>query len=137
MKRLMTLIATLLGALLLASAAPAAKGPVAKDPTPEEPAAYRHYVACGLSQKAKPAHVCRKRRDKGAFFRSNQADVVYTVCVKFPTKRQLCASKQEAKKGTLYVNEITSNIAGRHRVTWFVKGQKVGAFEFVVLDQGG
>jgi hypothetical protein len=62
---------------------------------------------------------------------------VYTVCVKFPTKRQLCASKQEAKKGTLYVNEITSNIAGRHRVTWFVKGQKVGAFEFVVLDQGG
>ena len=83
-------------------------------------------MACGLSENAKPAHLCQKKRDKGAFFRSTKSDVFYTVCVKFPTKRQLCAPKQEAKAGTLYVNKITSNIPGKHKVTWFVEGKKVG-----------
>ncbi|MEX2108076.1 MAG: hypothetical protein WD827_04225 [Solirubrobacterales bacterium] len=96
--------------------------------------AYDHYVACGLSQKAKAAHSCQKGRKKGAFFRSNEADVLYTVCVKFPTKKNLCAPKQEATEGTLYVNKITSNIPGEHKVTWFVKGKRVGAFEFVVTE---
>ena len=122
MKGLKTLTAIGLGIALLASAAPvSAKAP-----------AYRHYVACGLSQKAKPAHVCQKKRKKGAFFRSNEADVLYTVCVKFPTKRNLCAPKQEARKGTLYVNKITSNIPGRHKVTWFVEGNRVGVYYFFV-----
>jgi hypothetical protein len=94
--------------------------------------AYRHYVACGLSQNAKPAHVCQKARKKGAFFRSNNADVFYTVCVRFPTGKNLCAPEQEAVQGTLYVNKITSNIPGKHRVTWFVKGKRVGAFDFLV-----
>ncbi len=118
-----TLIAIGLGIALLVGAAPAsAKGA----------AAFKHYVACGLSQKAKPAHVCQKRRKKGAFFRSNRADVFYTVCVKFPTKKNLCAPKQEAKKGTLYVNKVTTNIPGRHKVTWFVAGKRVGVFYFTV-----
>jgi hypothetical protein len=125
MKGLKTLTAIALGIALLASAAPAAaKG-----------AAFRHYVACGLSQKAKPSHICQKPRKKGAFFRSNRADVFYTVCVKFPTKKNLCAPKQEAKKGTLYVNKVTSNIPGKHKVTWFVEGKLVGTFFFFVPER--
>ena len=117
MKRVKTLAAILMGVALLASLAPAMA----------QSAAYRHYVACGLSENAKPAHVCQKGRDKGAFFRSTTNDVFYTVCVKFPTKRRLCAPKQEAKAGTLYVNKITSNIPGQHKVTWFVEGKRVGS----------
>ncbi len=127
MKGLKTLMAIGLGVALLVSAAPAtAQG-----------AAFRHYVACGLSQKAKPSHLCQKPRKKGAFFRSNRADVFYTVCVKFPTRKNLCAPRQEAVKGTLYVNKITSNIPGRHRVTWFVRGKRVGLFVLYVPERNG
>jgi hypothetical protein len=122
MKGPKTLTAIALGIALLASAAPASA----------KSAAFKHYVACGLSQKAKPAHICQKPRRKGAFFRSNRADVFYTVCVKFPTKKNLCAPKQEAKQGTLYVNKITSNIPGKHRVSWFVGGKLVGVYYFFV-----
>jgi hypothetical protein len=101
-------------------------------PASADAAAFRHYVACGLSQKAKPSHVCQKPRKKGAFFRSNNADVFYTVCVRFPTKRNLCAPEQEAVQGTLYVNKITTNIPGEHQVSWFVKGKRVGVFRFLV-----
>lgn len=125
MKGLKTLLAVGLGMALLASAAPAtAQG-----------AAFKHYVACGLSQKAKPSHLCQKPRKKGAFFRSNNAHVFYTVCVKFPSKKNLCAPKQEAKQGTLYVNKITTNIPGKHRVTWFVQGKRVGVFNFFVPNR--
>ena len=95
--------------------------------------AYRHYIACGLSRKAKPARVCPVGSKKGAFFKSLKADVKYTVCVKFPKKEHLCTEKpQEAAKGTLYVNKITSTTVGRHQVTWFVKGKKVGTSVFRV-----
>jgi hypothetical protein len=95
--------------------------------------AYQHYIACGLSRKAKPAHVCPVNSKKGAFFKSLQGDVMYTVCVKFPKKEHLCTEKpQEAEKGTLYVNKITSTSVGRHQVTWFVKGKKVGTTVFRV-----
>jgi len=103
-------------------------------PASAEAAAYRHYVACGLSENAKPSHLCQKRRKKGAFFRSNRADVFYSVCVRFPTGKNLCAPKQEAERGVLYVNKITTNIPGEHRVTWFVQGKRVGVFNFVVPD---
>ena len=116
-------------ALLPSVAFPASKG--AQGST-EPAAAYRHYVACGLSRHAKPAHVCKQGRKKGAFFRTNNADVFYSVCVQFPTGRHICAPSQEAVRGTLYVNEITSNIPGRHKVTWFVKGKRVGLFKFIV-----
>lgn len=122
MKGLKTLTAIVLGIALLASASPASA----------KAAAYRHYVACGLSQNAKPSHFCQKPRKKGAFFRSNKADVFYTVCVKFPTKKNLCAPKQKAKRGTLYVNKITSTIPGKHRVSWFVQGKRVGSYIFTV-----
>lgn len=95
--------------------------------------AYKHYIACGLSRKAKPAHVCPVGSKKGAFFKSLKADVQYTVCVKFPKKEHLCTEKpQEAEQGTLYVNKITSTTPGRHQVTWFVKGKKVGTSVFRV-----
>jgi hypothetical protein len=122
MKGLKLLAATLLGAALLASAAPASAGA----------AAYKHYVACGLGAKAKPAHVCPRGGSKGAFFRSNNADVFYTVCVKFPTGKNLCARHQKAIKNTLYVNRVTTNIPGRHKVTWFVNKKRVGSFTFRV-----
>ncbi len=123
MKGLKTLTAIGLGIALLASAAPASA----------KSAAFKHYVACGLSQNAKPAHACQKSRSKGAFFRSNKGDVFYSVCVKFPGKKNLCRPKQEAKKGQLYVNKITSTIPGKHQVTWFVGGKQVGSFTFTVL----
>jgi ABC-type sugar transport system substrate-binding protein len=124
MKGLKKLVATVAaGAALLALV-----------PASASAAAYTHYVACGVSQNAKPAHLCQKARKKGAFFKSNSATVFYTVCVKFPTKKNLCAEKQEAVQGTLYVNKITSNIPGKHVVSWFVEGQKVGSFAFTVPD---
>lgn len=124
MKRLTTLLAATAAIALLVGAAPASA----------DAAAFRHYVACGTSEKAKPSHVCKRPRPKGAFFRSNKADVFYTVCVKFPTRKRLCAPKQQALQGTLYVNKITSNIPGKHKVTWFVKGKRVGVFVFRVKN---
>ncbi len=124
MKGLKTLMATLLGTALLVAAVPASA---------KKPPAYVHYVACGLSQKAKPAHKCSKRRKKGAFFKSNVGDVYYMVCVKFPTtKKPVCKGEQQAIQGTLYVNTIKSNIPGKHKVSWFVGGKRVGLFFFTI-----
>lgn len=95
-------------------------------------AAYKHYIGCGISRNAKPAHVCPRKSKKGAFFKSLNGSVTYTVCVKFPSGKNLCAKAQEADQGTLYVNKITSTIPGRHIVSWFVKGKKVGSSAFRV-----
>jgi hypothetical protein len=122
MKGLKTLIALLATTGLIAGASPAGASA----------SAYSHYVACGLSQNAKAAHLCQRKRDKGAFFKSNRATVFYTVCVSFPNHTHRCAPKQEAVQGTLYVNKITSEIRGKHRVSWFVSGKKVGSFVFRV-----
>jgi hypothetical protein len=122
MKGLKTLAAVLLGSALLVAAAPATAGA----------AAFKHYVACGVSQNAKPAHKCPKKAKKGAFFKSVKGDVSYSVCVKFPTGKNICAKAQPATQGTLYVNKITSNIPGKHRVTWFVEGKRIGSFAFVI-----
>jgi hypothetical protein len=122
MKALKALAGVLVVTGLLAGAVPATAGA----------AAYKHYVGCGVSQHAKPSHTCPKGSKKGAFFKSLQADVVYSVCVRFPSGKNLCAKAQEATQGTLYVNKITSTIPGVHRVTWFVKGKKVGSWAFRV-----
>ena len=122
MKGLKALVALLVATGLLAAAVPATAGA----------ASYRHYVGCGISKNAKPSHVCPKGSKKGAFFKSLKADVSYSVCVQFPSGKNLCAQKQEATKGTLYVNKVTSTIPGKHRVTWFVEGKKVGSFVFRV-----
>jgi hypothetical protein len=89
------------------------------------------YVACGLSRDARPSHVCHLTNSDefGAFFQS-ATETTYTVCVEFPTRKELCAEAQHADAGTLYVNKITSNITGPHRVTWLVEGQPVGTWSF-------
>jgi hypothetical protein len=122
MKGLKTLAALVLVSGLLATAVPATAGA----------AAYKHYVGCGVSRNAKPAHACPKKAKKGAFFKSLNGTVNYTVCVKFPSGKNLCAQSQEAEQGTLYVNKITSTIPGKHVVSWFVKGKKVGSWAFRV-----
>jgi hypothetical protein len=128
-------IAALMAGLLVGVTPSSAEAPAkrpAKGPHKAAPA-YRHYVACGLSRKAKPAHACPVGSKKGAFFKSLKADVKYTVCVKFPKREHLCTEKpQEAEQGTLYVNKITSTTPGRHQVTWFVRGKKVGTTVFRV-----
>jgi hypothetical protein len=128
-------IVALATGLLIGVASSSAQAPAKQAPaegTPSGPA-YKHYVACGLSRKAKPASVCPVGSKKGAFFKSLKADVKYTVCVKFPKKEHLCTENpQEAEQGTLYVNKITSTTPGRHQVTWFVKGKKVGTTVFRV-----
>jgi hypothetical protein len=122
MKGLKTLAALVLVSGLLATAVPATAGA----------AAYKHYVGCGISRNAKPAHTCPKKAKKGAFFKSLNGDVVYSVCVKFTSGKNLCAQAQEAEQGTLYVNKITSTIPGKHVVSWYVKGKKVGSWAFKV-----
>jgi len=122
MKGLKALAAVMLMSGLLAAAVPAAASA----------AAYKKYVGCGVSRNAKPAHVCPKGSKKGAFFKSFNGDVSYSVCVKFPSGKNLCAQAQEAEQGTLYVNKITSTIPGVHVVSWFVKGKKVGSWRFRV-----
>jgi len=124
MKGLKALSAVLVIAGLLATAAPATA----------DAAAYKHYVGCGISRNADPSHLCPKQSKKGAFFKSLKRDVNYSVCVKFPSGKNLCAQKQEATQGTLYVNKVTSTIPGRHEVSWFVEGKKVGSFVFRVKD---
>jgi hypothetical protein len=122
MKGLKALAAVMLVSGLLVAAVPATASA----------AAYKHYVGCGVSQNAKPAHVCPKKAKKGAFFKSFKADVSYSVCVKFPSGKNLCAQAQEAEQNTLYVNKITSTIPGKHVVSWFVEGKKVGSWWFRV-----
>jgi hypothetical protein len=124
MKGLKTLAALVLASGLLATAVPAAASA----------AAYKHYVGCGVSRNAKPAHVCPKKAKKGAFFKSLNGEVTYSVCVKFPSGKNLCAQAQEAEQGTLYVNKITSTIPGKHVVSWYVKGRKVGSWAFRVAE---
>ena len=122
MKGLKALAAIMLVSGLLITAVPASANA----------AAFKHYVGCGVSRNAKPSHSCPKKAKKGAFFKSLGGDTAYSVCVKFPSGKNLCAQAQEAEQGTLYVNKITSTIPGRHVVSWFVKGKKVGSWAFRV-----
>jgi hypothetical protein len=124
MKGLKTLTATVSAAALLTLGLVPASAPAA--------GAYNHYVACGVSQNAKPSHVCQKGRKKGAFFESNNGTVFYKVCVRFPEGKHICAPREEATEGILYVNKITTNIVGKHRVSWYVEGKKVGSYVFRV-----
>lgn len=114
------LVALLAAVALLACAMPASA----------DAAAYKHYVACGVAETAPPSHVCPKRGKKGAFFKSLNGDVSYSICVRFPSGKNICAKAQKAEAHILYVNKITSNIPGKHLVTWFVGGKRVGSFYF-------
>ncbi len=94
---------------------------------PEEvpaPARYTAYVACGLSKRATPARECAHRARVGAFFRSPR-EVSYAVCVVFPTGRRICAYEQVAAPEVLYVNKVTSNIVGWHKVVWYLPDRRI------------
>ena len=131
MKGLNALGVALVVAAMLAAVLPATSGAAPQTEKGAAPA-YKHYVGCGISRNAKPASACPRQSKKGAFFKSLKASVTYSVCVKFPSGKNLCAKAQEADQGTLYVNKITSTIPGRHVVSWFVKGKKVGSTAFRV-----
>ena len=100
-------------------------------------AAYKHYVACGVSQNAKPAHLCQKGRKKGAFFKSLKADVFYSVCVKFPTGKNLCARSTGSDPGDALREQDHLEHPRQAPVTWFVEGKRVGSFVFRVTELDG
>jgi hypothetical protein len=104
------------------------KTPPPPTPSPaepeEEPTHYTAYVACGLSSHAPPAHECPHRARVGAFLRSSR-EVAYTVCAVFPTGRRICAAEQIAAAGVLYVNKVTSNIVGWHKVVWYLPDRRI------------
>ncbi len=93
---------------------------------------YRYYTACSPRPDAVPAHRCPTRGTKGAFFKSLDDHVMYKVCVKFPNDDRLCATRQDAPRRALKINSITSHMVGRHTVTWFVAGNKVGTRHFTI-----
>ncbi len=99
--------------------------PAPPAPTVEpEPPHYNAYIACGLSERARPARECPHRSKVGAFLRSSD-EVVYAVCVVFPTGRQLCSQEQVALAGVLYVNKVTSGIVGWHKVIWYLPDRRI------------
>lgn len=130
MKAIKALVAVTVASGLLAAAVPASAGANA----------YAHYVGCGLKEGTKRSHVCHVKDKKGAFFKSFKRAVHYTVCVRFPGGITHCAHHQppptkkhpRPEEDTLYVNKITSTVPGKHRVTWYVKGKKVGTYFFRV-----
>jgi hypothetical protein len=95
-------------------------------PIEEEPVGptYNAYVGCNRSSSARPAYRCRRGNRVGAFFESSQP-TTYTVCVRFPNFRRLCATEQSAEPGTLYVNALTTRQLGPHEVVWTVNGRRI------------
>jgi hypothetical protein len=102
--------------------------------------AYTTFVACGYDiqrpQTIRRTHFCPAGEVIGAFFRRNIGEprslVYYTVCVAFSQGGTTCKSRQPARKlgRRLYVNRIINPGPGRHKVTWFVKGERVGLWFF-------
>jgi hypothetical protein len=46
------------------------------------------------------------------------------MCVRFPTGRRAC-TEQVAQAGILYVNRVTTNIVGWHKVVWRTEGRRL------------
>ena len=84
-------------------------------------------MACGLSENAKPAHAVRRAATRA---RSSAAPKTTSSTRSASNSRPNAGSARRNRKrrpGTLYVNKITSNIPGQHKVTWFVEGKRVGS----------
>ncbi|GAB3243758.1 hypothetical protein [Nocardioides dilutus] len=122
--------AGVVGALLLVAPA----GSTASAAGVADPPRYKTYVVCSAKKSAPPATTCGVAKPKTAIFLSKDQAATYKVCVKFPSKEKLCASHQPAKKGVKSGVSITSNKIGKHKVTWFVGGEKVGTYFFTVHD---
>ena len=95
---------------------------------------YKTYVACSdkASAPSRPTRASSSQ-PKAAFFLSTKHDATYKVCVKFPgKKKRLCASAQPADKGEKQFVTIATASTGKHQVTWYVAGKKVGSWTFDV-----
>lgn len=93
-------------------------------------AEYSAYVGCSPLASAAPSHVCQVGDEPGAFFESPEAEVEYEICVTFPGGETLCLEEESAEKGVLYVNVITTDLAGDYFVEWYVDGLEVAAWTF-------
>lgn len=128
---------TALAVVLVGAAVPlaaSASSPGAATGAESFAAGYTTYVACSTKKSAEPDHKCKRSQPKTAFFKSADADVQYKICVKYPGRPEpLCATHQQADQGEKRKNAITSTILGRHKVKWYVGGEKVGAFSFRVV----
>ncbi|HEY7025522.1 MAG TPA: hypothetical protein VH371_11245 [Candidatus Limnocylindrales bacterium] len=94
--------------------------------------AFTAYVACGYKASKPAATSCPKSGRIGAFFRSNNADVMFRTCVKFPNGQQLCTHKSAAKKGQFYVNRLTVGTKGTLKVKWRSGGVVVAKYSITV-----
>lgn len=93
-------------------------------------AEYSAYVGCSPFASAAPSHVCEVGDEPGAFFESPEAEVEYEICVTFPGGEVLCLEEEPAEEGVLYVNIITTDLAGDYLVEWYVEGLEVAAWTF-------
>lgn len=102
--------------------------------------AYTTFVACGYQRdkpaSVKPTHFCPRGERVGAFFRRNFGQpnslVHYKVCVNYDRGGTQCEGRQPARKlgRRLYLNPILDSGPGRHKVSWFVAGKRVGTWYF-------
>jgi hypothetical protein len=93
---------------------------------------YTAYVACGYKLSAAPATSCSKRDRIGAFFRSNDATVLFKTCVTFPDSQTTCTRKTTATKGATYLNKLTVGSKGTLTVRWKVAGSVVATYSIKV-----
>ena len=84
-----------------------------------------------LAQR-QPAHLCPMRQQEGRLLRKPQWRRQLHRLRQVPERQEPLRRSPGSDQGTLYVNKITSTIPGKHRVTWFVEGKKVGSFVFRV-----
>lgn len=111
-----------IGAFFVAPTAATAAVEGVEDQASSSAGPYDVYVGCSRSSNGPPSSRCFVGDRIGAFFRSNAADALYSVCIAFPNGRELCAQEQVARQGQLYVNPVTTNLVGSHIVTWSVDG---------------
>jgi hypothetical protein len=93
-------------------------------------AQYETFVGCDdLAENPVPSHVCQISDFPAAYFASD-VNAEYEVCVEFPTGTTLCAEEQLAKAGFLYINSISTELAGDYFASWYVEGVEVGSWAF-------
>ncbi len=93
---------------------------------------YTAYIACGYRTDKPPATTCPKKGRIGAFFVSNNADVMFKTCVTFPNGQYLCSKKGDATEGQSYVNHVTAGSKGKLKVQWKVAGSVVATYTIKV-----
>lgn len=91
---------------------------------------YETFVGCDdLSENPIPAHACLTSDFPAAYFESD-VETEYEVCVEFPTGTVFCAEEQLAEAGFLYINSISTELAGDYFASWYVEGVEVGSWAF-------